>query len=225
MQPSSASAKPSQDFVPIEQVRDGILVLKDGSIRAILMASSINIVLKSEDEQVAILGQFQKFLNSLDFSVQIFIQSRELDIRPYLALLETRYGEQQNELMKIQVREYIDFVKSFVAGSSIMTKGFYMVVPYNPRAVGGTAEAASGLKALLGGSSSKTDDHVSMQLFEEYRSQIEQRVAVVVQGLARTGVRAAQLGTEEVIELFYRLFNIGELERPIPVSELSNVEQ
>ena len=88
MSQASARAKPSQDFVPIEQVRDGIMVLKDGSVRSVLMASSINIVLKSEDEQAAILKQFENFLNSLDFSIQIFIQSRELDIRPYLALLE-----------------------------------------------------------------------------------------------------------------------------------------
>ncbi len=217
-QPLSAGARPSQDFVPIEQVRDGILVLKDGSIRAILMASSVNIVLKSEDEQAAILGQFQNFLNSLDFSIQIFIQSRELDIRPYLALLEQRYQEQQSELMKIQVREYIDFVRGFVEGSSIMTKGFYIVVPYSPPALG-TNAPTGGIKGLLNATKAQ-EVTISMQMFEEYRSQIEQRISVVVQGLARAGLRAAQLGTEETIELFYRLFNIGELERPIPVSEL-----
>jgi len=216
----STSAKPSQDFVPIEQVRDGILVLKDGSVRAVLMASYINIVLKSEDEQAAILGQFQNFLNSLDFSVQIFIQSRELDIRPYLALLEQRYGEQQSELMKIQVRDYIDFIKGFVEGTSIMTKGFYLVIPYSPPALQGSAGGVGGILSILKGH--RPEEHqVSMQLFEEYRSQIEQRISVVMQGLARCGVRTAQLGTEEVIELFYRLFNIGELERPIPVSELN----
>jgi len=220
MSQASSRAKPSQDFVPIEQVRDGIMVLKDGTVRAVLMASSINIVLKSEDEQAAILRQFENFLNSLDFSIQIFIQSRELDIRPYLALLEQQLEKQQTELMKIQVREYMDFVRGFVGGASIMTKGFYVVVPYNPPSL----EMSSNPKGL--GSIFKTQNkgevHISMQLFEEYRSQIEQRIAMVVQGLSRTGVRAAQLGTEEIIELFYRLFNIGELDRPIPLSELSN---
>jgi hypothetical protein len=142
-----------------------------------------------------------------------------LDIRPYIALLEQRLNEQQSELMKIQVREYIDFIKGFVDGSSIMTKGFYVVVPYNPVSLS-TKEGGKGLFAGLLGSGSSEQHHLSTQLFEEYRSQIEQRISVVVQGLARTGVRAAQLGTEEVIELFYRLFNIGELERPLPVSEL-----
>jgi type IV secretory pathway VirB4 component len=218
---SAKNAQPSQDFVPIEQVRDGVLVLKDGSIRTILMASSINIVLKSEDEQVAIIRQFQNFLNSLDFSVQIFIQSRELDIRPYIALLEQRLTEQQSELMRIQVREYIDFVKNFVQGSSIMTKGFYIVVPYTPSIVSSEDGNKGRLSQFFSSTQNSAGHQVTPELFEEYRSQIEQRVSVVVQGLARTGVRVAQLGTEEVVELFYRLFNIGELDRPLPVSELS----
>jgi len=221
--PISASAKPSQDFVPIEQVRDGILVLRDGSIRTILMASSINIVLKSSDEQAAILGQFQNFLNTLDFSLQIFIQSRDLDINPYLALLEEQYAQQQTELMKIQVREYIEFIRGFVEGSSIMTKAFYLVVPYTPAAFSGNDEdtgVASSLSSLLG-SNKNAATHISMQQFEEYRTQIEQRMYIVMQGLARTGIRAAQLGTEEVIELFYHLFNVGEPNRAIPLGDIA----
>ncbi len=217
----STRATPSQDFVPIEQVRDGILILRDGSIRSVLMASSINIVLKSADEQQAILAQFQSFLNSLDFSVQVFVQSRELDIRPYLTLLEQRYGEQQSELMKIQVREYIDFVRSFVEGSSIMTKGFYVVVPYSPPAFGPGQGVRGGIGALFA-SPEEGLAKLTPQIFEEYRSQMEQRVSLVSQGLSRCGVRTAQLGTEEVIELFYRLFNIGELDRPVSLSDLTD---
>ena len=219
MQKPPSKGRPSQDFVPIEQVRDGILVLKDGSIRAVLMASSVNIVLKSADEQMAILGQFESFLNSLDFSLQIFIQSRELDIRPYLSLLEEQLEQQQSELMKIQVREYIEFIKNFVDGSSIMTKGFYVVIPYTPPSIE-VQTGSSGITALF--TSKEQNTELSMELFEEYRSQIEQRVSVVTQGLARTGVHVAQLGTEEVIELFYRLFNIGELDKPM---SLANVTQ
>lgn len=218
--PLSAGAKVSQDFVPIEKVHDGMLVLKDKTLRTILMASSINIVLKSEDEQAAILAQFQHFLNALDFSIQIFIQSRELDIRPYINLLEERYSAQTGELMRIQVREYIDFVHGFVEGSSIMTKGFYIVIPYSPPVLG--AKGSGGIASMMGGTQGQ-DSGVSSELFEEYRSQIEQRVSVVVQGLARTGVRAVQLGTEEVIELFYHLFNIGELSRPIPIGDLGKL--
>jgi type IV secretory pathway VirB4 component len=219
----ATSAQASQDFVPIEQVRDGVLVLKDGSVRAILMASSINIMLKSAEEQAAILRQFQNFLNSLDFSLQISIQSRELDIRPYIKLLEGRLGEQQTELMKIQVREYMDFVRNLVADSSIMTKSFYVIVPYNPPAV----STGGGVKGLAGmfAQNSGAEHPLTPQEVEEYRSQLEQRISLVVQGLGRLGVRTAQLGTEEVIELFYRLFNIGELERPLPVQDLSMLGQ
>ena len=220
---NARAAKPSQDFVPIEQVRDGIVVLRDGTVRAILMASSINLVLKSADEQVAILSQFQQFLNSLDFSVQVSIQSRALDIRPYITLLESRYEEQQSELMKIQVREYIEFVKSFVENSSIMTKSFYVVVPYDPAVIKTSGGGkASGLNALLK-TKSTAQQSLTPQQLTEYRSQLEQRISVVAQGLGRVGVRTAQLGTEEVIELYYRLFNMGELNRPLPVGDLSSL--
>src|SRR3977135_1006373 len=117
-------SKATQDFVPIREVRDGVVVLKDGSLRSILLASSLNFSLKSDDERNAILFQFQDFLNSLDFPVQISIQSRRLDIRPYIALLEERYKEQINDLMKIQTREYIEFIKKFTETTSIMTKSF-----------------------------------------------------------------------------------------------------
>ena len=106
-----ASGKPSQEFIPIKEVRDGVVVLKEGGLRAVLLASSINIALKSEEEQNAVVQQFQNFLNSLDFSVQITVQSRRLDIRPYLNMLEERLKEQEGELLRIQTREYIGFIQ------------------------------------------------------------------------------------------------------------------
>jgi len=213
MQKKSSSAQPSQNFVPIDQVHDGIIVLKDGTLRTIVMASSINIALKSEGEQSSILRQFENFLNSLDFSIQIFIQSRALDIKPYLLLLEEQMQKQQSELMKIQIREYIDFVRGFVGGANIMAKSFYIVVPYGPTSLE-VNPSISGIQAVF--NTQKTSKNgISMQLFEEYRSQIEQRLSVVSQGLSRMGVRSVQLGTEEVIELFYKLFNIGENGSPM----------
>src|ERR1019366_9401539 len=98
----------TQDFIPIQEIRDGIVILRSGAMRSIVLATSLNFALKSADEQTAILSQFQSFLNSLDFSIQIFAQSKKLDIRPYLALLEDRYKEQATDLMKIQVREYVE---------------------------------------------------------------------------------------------------------------------
>src|SRR3989344_577360 len=125
-------SKSTQDFVPIREVRDGVVILKDGSMRAILLASSLNFALKSEDEQTAFILQFQNFLNSIDFSVQIFVQSRTLDIRPYIATLEAAHKEQLDDLMRIQIREYIEFVKSFTEAANNMTKNFFVVVPYTP---------------------------------------------------------------------------------------------
>lgn len=204
----------TQSFVPIKEVRDGIVILKDGSMRAIVMASSVNFALKSEDEQSAILSQFQNFLNSFDFTVQISIQSRRLDIRPYIAKLEQLFTEQTNDLMRIQTKEYIEFIKSFVEGSNIMTKRFFIVVPYSPS----VATSKKGIIPKFGKQQKQTVEQRGVD-FEEQRSQIEQRVSVIEQGLARVGIRVVNLGTEEVIELFYKLFNPGELSKPIALEK------
>jgi type IV secretory pathway VirB4 component len=210
----SQTTKTTQEFVPIQEIRDGIVILKNGSMRAIILASSLNFALKSADEQNAIISQFQNFLNSLDFSIQIFVQSKRLDIRPYIALLEGRYKEQVTELMKIQTREYIEFIKTFVENSSIMTKGFFIVIPYMPV----TFTAGRNPISNMMNSEKKDVKTLEDEKFEEYRSQLEQRVGVVEQGLVRCGIRVAELGTEEVVELYYKIFNPGEMEKPIQIN-------
>ena len=209
----STSVKTTQEFVPIQEIRDGIVILKDGSMRMLVLASSLNFALKSSDEQSAIISQFQNFLNSLDFSVQIFIQSKRLDIRPYIALLEGRYKEQVTELMKIQTREYIEFIKTFVENSSIMTKSFFIIIPYNPPMM---TASKNPLSSFI--NKGKNDKVIANDQFNEYRSQLEQRVGVVEQGLVRCGIRVAELGTEEVVELYYKIFNPGETEKPIQIT-------
>ncbi len=206
-------SKTTQEFVPIQEIRDGVVILKDGSMRSLILASSLNFALKSSDEQNAIISQFQNFLNSLDFSIQIFIQSKRLDIRPYIALLEERYKEQLTELMKIQTREYIEFIKTFVDNSSIMTKGFFIVIPYMPPTLTASKNPVSRFM-----NKGKQDKILENEKFEEYRSQLEQRVSVVEQGLVRCGIRVAELGTEEVVELYYKIFNPGETEKPIQIN-------
>ena len=208
---TAQNSKSTQEFVPIKEVRDGVVVLKDGGLRLILIASSLNLALKSEDEQRATISQFQNFLNSLDFSVQIYVSSRRLDIRPYIALLEERLKAQMEDLLKIQIREYIDFVKNFTERSSIMTKNFFIVVPYTQPLLGGK-KGFSILPSKKGTAEKKLDD---MEAFEEARSQLEQRASVVEQGLSGMGIRVIQLGTEEVVELFYKIFNPGETELPM----------
>lgn len=208
-------SKATQDFVPIKEVRDGVILLKDNSMRAILLASSLNFSLKSDDERKGILFQFQDFVNSLDFPVQIFVQSRKLDIRPYIALLEGRYKEQVNDLMKIQTQEYIEFIKNFTESTNIMTKSFFVVVPYTPALIQGKGIDP---QTLFGKKDTNADVKKRMENFEENRTQLEQRLAIVEQGLVRCGIRVAHLGTEEVVELFYKIFNPGETEKPIQLS-------
>ncbi len=209
----TSKAKASQDFVPIKEVRDGIVTLSDGGLRAVLMTSSLNFALKSEDEQNAFIMQFQNFLNSLDFSVQISIQSRRLDIRPYLDTLEARLKETLDELMRIQIREYIDFVKSFTEAANIMTKHFFVIVPYTPAQV---SIQKSGFSFPW---STKKPKVTQEMTFSENVSQLEQRISIVQQGLVRSGIRSVQLGTEEVIELMYKIFNPGELDQPMKQGE------
>jgi type IV secretory pathway VirB4 component len=214
-------AQATQEFVPVKEVRDGIIILKDGSLRSLLMASSINLALKSADEQQAIIAQFQNFLNSIEFTVQFFVESRDLDIRPYIALLEERYQKELDDLMKIQIREYIAFIKDFTERANIMTKNFFIVVPYDPALIARGGGVAGGLSSLLPGGSTAAAA-LSNEQFEQYRSQLEQRVSVIEQGLVRTGVRVVGLGTEEVIELFYKLFNPGELEKPLQITQIAS---
>lgn len=201
---------PSQQFVPLKEVRDGIAILKDGSMRALLLTSSLNFALKSTESQEAIIYQFQNFLNSLDFTVQIFVSSRRLDIRPYIALLENRYKEQTGELLRLQTREYIEFIRKFTDSANIMTKSFFVVIPYSS-AMLNKGSAAS----LFSKKDAQKEATQKSEAFEEAKSQIQQRVSVVEQGLTRVGVRVAQLGTEEIIELFYKIFNPGETDKPI----------
>jgi len=204
------STNPSQDFVPINEIREGIMILKDGSMRAVVLATSINFALKSTEEQESVIYQFQNFLNSLAFSVQIYIQSRKLDIRPYVALLEDRLRAQTSDLMKIQISEYIMFIKGLTEDSNIMTKSFFLTIPYNS-----VSNPGKSFSNMLKKKDGTTDQKNTNDDFEEIKNQIEQRVSVVEQGLARCGVKIARLGSEELVELFYRIFNPGDAEKPI----------
>lgn len=212
---------PAQKLIEIKEIRDGVLVLKDGSLRVVMIASSLNFALKSQEEQDAIILQYQNYLNSIDFSVESFVQSRVLNIEPYLDTLRERLGRIYNELMKIQTTEYIEFVKSFVESANIMTHNFYVVVPLTPVRILEKERMRRGVMSLLPDMSGRRkkqmkeiEEHgVRQEQFEEYKVQLYQRVEVVRQGLARIGVRLVPLNTEELIELFYGLYNPGELEK------------
>lgn len=197
---------PAQQFVPVKEVRDGIIVLRDGSLASVLLVSSINLSLKSYDEQRAVLLQFQGFLNTLDFPIQIVVQSRRYDVRPYIVTLQNRLREQTEPLLQVQTREYIQYIQTFTEQVNIMRKTFYVVIPYIPPVI----NQNSGIGKVFSFLSSKNNGDDRVTSFEEERNQMEQRMSVVQQGLTRLGLRVAQLGTQEAIELLYKTFNPGE---------------
>ncbi len=204
---------PAQQFVPLKEVRDNIAIMKNGKMCIILLASSVNFALKSTDEQQAILQQFQSFLNTLDFSLQIYIQSRRLNIEPYIEYLGQQEEKQPNDLMRVQLREYMDFIRRFTKEVDVMTKNFFVVIAYTPGKISG----GGGLLNFLGGSTSspKTIDGVE-KTFEEHRSQLEQRVTLVEEGLNRIGVKTVPLANEELVELYYHIFNPRDVTHEAP---------
>lgn len=213
------SATATQEFVPIKEVREGTVVLKDGALRAILAVSSVNLALKSAEEQVAVIRQFQGFLNSLDFPVQIVVQSRRLDIRPYLIMLESKVAEQREPLLKLQTLGYINFVREFTEQVSIMRKYFYVIIPYEEAALNSKQGFFS--KIFGSGGGEKNKKKVDDANFEERRTQLDERVSVISNGLASCGARCERLQTEEVIELFYKTFNPGDIQ---PAIKLEGVQ-
>lgn len=207
-------ARAAQDFLAIDSVRDGVIILKGGAdLRLILMVSSLNFALKSTEEQDAIIFQYENFINSIDFSIQIVAQSRRLNILPYVETLRSREKEEQNELLKIQIGEYIEFIKSFVDLTNIVTKSFFVVVPFSPTIAEKSGVMKSFTSALGGKKKTPHANGANDEQFYEYKNQLLQRADAVMTGLKRIGLRAAVLNTEEIIELFYGLYNPGEAER------------
>jgi len=204
-----AEIVPTQKFVAVDEIRDGVVILKNKGLRRIVMASSLNFELKSAEEQESIINGFANFLNSLDFSVQFFIHSRKLNIENYLAYLADRQKQETNELLQIQITEYIEFVKSFVETTNIMSKTFFLVVPYSA-----AGEAiTSGITGAFKSRAKTAITEVSKEKFEEAKSQLNQRVEYVISGLSKLDIRAVPLETRELIELFYNLYNPEQIEK------------
>ncbi|MFZ1626546.1 MAG: hypothetical protein WAT81_01935 [Candidatus Moraniibacteriota bacterium] len=193
----------TQKYVDVEEIRDGVLILKTGALRAVLLVSSINFDLKSSEEQDAIIAQYQNFLNSLDFPVQITVQSRRFNIDPYIELLKEKEVQQANELLRFQMREYQGFIKNLTEISNIMSKFFYVVIPFSP-----VENAQGGFFQKMGDIfNQKKTAGLKNEVFDTYRTQLMQRVEHVVAGLSPMSVRATVLQTEELIELLYNSYN------------------
>ena len=199
-------ASSTQSFLEIDQIREGLLVLKNQSLRAVMMVSSLNFALKSEEEQSAIISAFQSFLNSLDFSCQIVIQSRKLNITGYLDKIKELEAKQENELLRIQTSEYHDFIQSLVSGGTIMSKSFFVVIPFN------ILEAKVVVSPIKLFKSSTNPSPLTEDEFQRCKSQLWQRMEFVALGLRRCGLQAMPLTTPELIELFWSLHHPKEAE-------------
>lgn len=208
----------TQQILEIQEIKDDIVFLRGGGLRAVIMVSGVNIELKSEEEQNVILYAFQNFLNALDYSLQLVVHSRKLNIDGYLVSLEERERQEKNDLLKTQITEYREFVKSFVEMNAIMSKTFYAVVPYEAPVIG-IQKKKGGLFSFGKKKSSPAAQQEEQQNFAAHIAQLEQRVEQVNEGLRRAGLRTARLTTEELIELFYNLYNPGEKERSLAIAK------
>jgi len=204
----------TQKFVEIDTIEGDVVILKNGGLRKVLLVSGVNLELKSEDEQSLVYFAYQDLLNSLDFSLQFLVHSRKLNIDSYLRLLEEHRAKETNELLKSQINEYKEFIKSFVQQNEIMTKTFFVVVPYDPVSIQATTEGiAKFLPFLKKNAQDKMRETQKGEAREKYITQLNQRVDRVISGLQTMGLRVVILNREELIELFYNLYNPETIEK------------
>src|SRR3989338_4856673 len=195
----------TENLVPISDIREGVVVLKNGSLRMVLEISAINFELRSADEQVAILQGFQNFLNSVDFPLQIIVSSRELDISGYLKIVGEIVESTTNELMKIQASEYSRFIKELSSLSNIMSKRFYIVIPfyiYETPKMTGLVQSLKGMFRSKEVSKEITDEQIGT-----YKNQLLQRAELIYGGLVGLGLKIRTLEDEELKKLYYNLYN------------------
>lgn len=202
--PRKTKAAPStQQYLDILEIRDDTVILRNGSIVAVLLVASINFSLKSDEEQDAVIEAYTSFLNTIDFPLQIVIQSRRLDIDDYLETLKDVEKKQPNELLQIQIRDYRQFVADLVQMSDIMTKRFYVVVPYTPK----VDRPGKFFSRLLDVFTPTSTIHLKQKQFEQFRVELYKRVDHVINALGSAGLKSLPLRTQELIELYYNTYN------------------
>lgn len=215
---SQKEAQSTQKILDVESIKDGVIVLKNQGLRSIIMCSSINFALMSEDEQKGKLYAYQDFLNSLNFPIQIVIQSKKLNIKRYVQKIKEAERVQENDHLRMQTGKYAEFILSLVELANITSNHFYVVVPYqNP--VSKTQNSV--LDTVRGFFSPAAEVQKKMTVFEQDKKELIFRIQTVVSGLQGVGVKAAVLDTEEIIELLYSVYNptvaqnqiLGEIEK------------
>lgn len=203
----------TQKYLPLKEIRDGVVILKDGGYRTVLMVNAINFNLKSKDEQEALLNNYQSFLNSLSFPIQILVQSRTLDLDVYLKTLDNAVTQQTNDLMRTQTQDYAGFIRDLIGVANIMSKTFYIVIPYDrPILSGGFLGGLFGKKTPIKG-----------KKFEETKKELFERTSLVASSLSSLGLNAVQLNTQELIELLYFTYNPDTARRQ-KLFSVSNVD-
>jgi hypothetical protein len=202
----------TQNALLISEVRDGIVIMNDGSFRAVVMCKSINFDLMSPTEREGVEFSYQGFLNSLYFPIQIFIRSQKIDLRPYLEKLDKIRNEQENMLLGLLTEDYTAFLGDIAQQTNIMDKKFYIVIRYpdldeNLRsALKQSTGFFSGVLELFSPSKSP---HVVINesVLENAKTELRNRVQAVLQGLNQCGIQALPLDTQELIELYYNAYN------------------
>ncbi|NCB20836.1 MAG: hypothetical protein EOM88_02850 [Clostridia bacterium] len=208
----------TQQYLDIAEIKDDIVIMRDGTLRAVLLVSSINFALKSEDEQNAVINSYVMFLNNLSFMLEIVIQSRELDIDNYINYLQEKEKQQINKLLKLQTSEYIEYIKELTSMGMIMNKRFFVVVPYNP-----VADKKKGFFSSLGEAlKPATSIRLKEKSFKRYQEMMERRLDSVAGGLSSMGVSVARLDTQGLIELYYRTYN-PETAKNQPLADINKL--
>ncbi len=199
----NSQLKSTQNSMLISEIKDGIVILKDGTMRAVVLASAINFDLMSRQEQDAVEYSYQGFLNSLHFPIQIVVRSQKIDLDRYIETLTELRANQGNELLGLLMEDYIANIKALIDEVNIMNKQFYVVVPYDPPVI-----TKTGFFDKLGGIVKGAGvTVVSEQDFANYKTELSQRVALVASGLNQLGIRAIPLNSQELIDLYYSTYN------------------
>ncbi|MDD4290556.1 MAG: TraC family protein [Patescibacteria group bacterium] len=195
--------KSTQEILYISDIVDDMIILKDGTVRAVLMVSSINFALKNQDEQESIIDGYYSFLNSLAYPLQIVIQSRNIDIDSYIEKIDKLSKQQTNELLRMQTLDYLQFIQELLELQAIMTKKFYVIVPYSAI----SNKKRTFLNRVSDFFSTSADIVMKKKQLDEYRDQLYRRVAQIQDGLAEISLQAVPLDTASLIELYYNSYN------------------
>ncbi|OQA44199.1 MAG: hypothetical protein BWY48_00174 [Parcubacteria group bacterium ADurb.Bin305] len=214
----------SQSLIPIYQIKKGVIILKDGSLRSIVEVAGVNIDLKSPEEQNILFNSWRAILNTLEFSLQVVILSYRLNINPYLTFLKNQIDRESNELLKIQGEDYYNFLTSLVTQNSIMKKRFFLAVPFTPLTFTPTKAAgqlSASFKNMFNFSREAFSQvsPISDQEFERAYQQLIIRQTNLAGNLNKMGLSCRVLDTKEIIELLYNLYNPELLENEALVFE------